>query len=159
PTRQTQVCPRPFFFFCFFPPARPPPLLPPPLKKTPLNSPLFPLFATHQNPPAALFHDTVHRGEPQSRSFRSAFRRKKRFKNMRCRFRTDSGSIVRNCQHYVASRLHRDMLAGVCLVEVRIRRLHDDSAATGHRVSRIHHEIHPPLFHLCRVGLNRSQPG
>jgi hypothetical protein len=43
------------------------------------------------------------------------------------------------------------MRGGVDLVEHEVRRLDREESAVGHRVARVHHQVHDDLLELSRV--------
>jgi len=46
----------------------------------------------------------------------------------------------------------------VTLVELRMRRLYDESATSWHRIARVDDEIHQHLFDLTLIGFDACQP-
>src|SRR5438876_10580026 len=114
-------------------------------------------LGVYPDEPPALLHDAVHRGQPQARAFAPLLGREERLEQMGLHVRRHADAGIADREQDVAPRRRREVLARIALVQFGVRGLDGELAALGHRIPRIHGQIHDHLLELPRVGLHGAE--
>ena len=110
------------------------------------------LFALHQDIPATLFYDAIHRGEAEAGALAFFFGGEKWFENSGLRFLVHAHSGVAHGEHDVVARTDKGLSAAMIFIDHDIFRLHGQFSAIGHCVFSVDHEVHQYLFELPGIG-------
>src|SRR5262249_10530592 len=66
---------------------------------------------------------------------------------------------VRHHQGDVRPRVHAEVRTGVLCADVYVEGLDRQPPPTGHRVARVHHQVHEDLFDLAGISAHRPEVG
>ncbi len=111
-----------------------------------------PRLAVHPDVAAALLHDAVHGREAEARTFAEFLGGEERLEQPRLCGPIDADACVGHGEHHVAARLHRPVLPRVRGVEIHAGGLDGESAAPGHGVAGVDHQVHDDLLELPGIG-------
>ncbi len=106
---------------------------------------------------AGLGDDPVDRGQPEAGALALGLGGEERLEHPLERGRIHPVSVVAHAQADVAPRLEAGPRARVALVDVDVRGLDQQPAASRHRVAGVHGQVDQDLLHLARVGEYRPQ--
>ena len=106
---------------------------------------------------AALFHDAVHRSEPEPRTLADFLGGKERLEQMGADAGFHARASIGDGEHRVGSRNRAEMRLRERLVQVDVGRFDGQLPAVGHCVACVHREVHDHLLDLIRIRADASQ--
>ena len=117
-----------------------------------------PRLALDLHATAALGDNALDGRQPQPGATANFLGREERLEDMPPRFFVHADAGVAHGQHDIASRARAGMQPCRSFVPLHLGRADRDLAAVGHRIARVHNQVHHDLFHLVRVGENFGDP-
>jgi hypothetical protein len=108
---------------------------------------------------AALAHDAVDGREAEPRALADGLRREERLEDAGDRRLVHAGARVRHAQHGVVAGGEHAVGQRLVGLEARLADGELDRSAAGHRVARVHDEVHDHLLDLPGIGADRDRLG
>ncbi len=106
---------------------------------------------------ARLLHDAVDRGKAEARALAHLLGREERIEDFLKMLGLDAGAGVAHLAEHIFAAGKPPVLQRQQFALAHIRGADRDLAAVGHRVARVHREVHDHLENLALVGLHEPQ--
>ena len=116
-------------------------------------------FARHLNPSAVQFGDAVNGGQSQAGAFADFLGCEKRFKNPAQHLRVHAHAGIGNRKANEPAHARFGILLGMGRGDLRCRAADEKFADFGHRIARVHGQVHDGLLEHSRVAVNRGEVG
>src|SRR6202140_482585 len=117
----------------------------------------FARLAIRPDETAALLDDPVNSSHPQPRSLSRFLGCEKRLEDLGACSLVHADTGVSHSQHGVTPVWRGPVSPGVMIVELDDTRFYGELAAGGHRIPRVHHQVHDYLFQLTWIDVNDTR--
>ncbi len=116
-------------------------------------------FAVEPHATAALLHEPEHRRQAEASPLALVFGREKWLEDTSPGSLVDALAGIGDGEHHVRTGVHAQVQIGIFLVEPDVAGLQGQLAALGHRVARVHDQIHDHLFEAARIDFHAREFG